>query len=50
MIALQGRINKMRAEEERVKRHISQARRQSEFIAKMQEEKQRMREEKERLA
>ena len=32
LIALQGRINKMKSEEEKAKRHISHARRQSEFI------------------
>lgn len=39
----------MRSEEERAKRHISQARRQSEFIAGMQAEKERMRLEKARV-
>jgi hypothetical protein len=35
LIALQGRINKMRSEEDRAKRHISLARRQADFISTM---------------
>lgn len=50
MIQLQGRINKLKSEEDRTKKHISDARRQSDFIATMREEKARLREEKERLA
>lgn len=46
VIALQGRINKMRSEEDRAKRHISLARRQADFISTMQAEKQRARDEK----
>jgi hypothetical protein len=46
MIELQGRINKMRSEEERTKRHIAEAKRKSNFIASMKEEKARIREEK----
>lgn len=50
MIQIQGRINKMKSDEERTKRHIAMARRQSDFIVKMQKEKEREREEKIRLA
>jgi hypothetical protein len=35
MIQIQGRINKMKSDEERTKRHIAVTRRQSEFILKM---------------
>jgi DNA repair exonuclease SbcCD ATPase subunit len=49
LIALQGRINKMRSEEDRAKRHISLARRQADFISTLQAEKQRARDEKARL-
>ena len=50
MIQIQGRINKMKSDEERTKRHIQMARRQSDFIIKMQLEKDRKREEKVKLA
>jgi hypothetical protein len=36
----------MKSEEERTKRHIAQARRQADFIASMQVEKRKMRQEK----
>ena len=50
MIQIQGRINKMKSDEDRTKRHIQMARRQSDFIIKMQQEKDRKREEKLRNA
>ena len=50
MIQIQGRINKMKSDEERTNRHIQMARRQSDFIGKMQMEKDRQREERMRNA
>ncbi len=37
IIQIQGRINKMKSDEDRTKRHIAMTRRQSDFIVKMQQ-------------
>jgi hypothetical protein len=48
MLQLQARINKLKEVEERAKRNHSEAKRQSEFILQMKEEKAKKRQEKER--
>ena len=49
MVQLQARINKLRTQEDKTKRNIAEAKRQSEFIAVMRDEKSRKREEKMRI-
>lgn len=50
MIKLQARINKLKTQEEIVKRKMYEAKRQSDFISTMREEKARIREEREKHA
>ena len=49
MVQLQARINKLRTQEDKTKGNIAEAKRQSEFIAVMRDEKSRKREEKMRI-
>lgn len=50
MIKLQARINLLKSQEDVTKRHIQEAKRQSQFISAIREEKARIREEKEKIA